>query len=101
MLARYRDVPAPAVRTSGILTSDINVYKHVCTVYVQCMYNAIVKQLKDMVHTIIENQRHVHTHTDSYIPSTDMFEPCTSNVQTCISKLKVIVLGIFNVYTRT
>jgi hypothetical protein len=29
--------------------------------YVQCMYHAIVQQLTDMVYTIIEKQKHVHT----------------------------------------
>jgi hypothetical protein len=29
--------------------------------YVQCMYNAIVCQSTDMVHTIIEKHKHVHT----------------------------------------
>ncbi len=39
----------------------INVYRHVWTMYVQCMYNAIVQQLTDMVYTIIEKHRRVHT----------------------------------------
>ena len=39
--------------------------------------------------------------TDKYIPCTDKYEVCTANVQTCIFKSKVIVLGIFNVYTHT
>ncbi len=39
----------------------INIYRLVCTMYVQSMYNALVQQLTDMVCTNIENHKHVHT----------------------------------------
>ncbi len=39
----------------------INVYRHVCTMYVQCTYHAIIQQLTDMVCTIFEKHKHVHT----------------------------------------
>ncbi len=45
----------------GSWPPGINVYRHVCTMYVQCMYNAIGQQLTDMVYTILEKHKHVHT----------------------------------------
>jgi hypothetical protein len=36
-------------------------YRHVCTMYVQSMYSAMVQQLTDIVYTNIENHKHAHT----------------------------------------
>ena len=82
----------------------INVYRHVWTMYVQCMYNASVQRLTDMVYTIIEKHKHVHTcmyisvnvYTCMYMVCTCLacstwyvqvvVWTCTYIVQTCMSR---------------
>jgi len=76
----------------------INVYRHVWTMYVQCLDNASVQRLTDMVYTIIEKHKHVHTcmyisvnvYTSMYIMMVCTWYvqvvvwTCTYIVQTCM-----------------
>ncbi len=56
-----RAAPRPAVHLES-WPPGINVYRHVWTMYVQCLdnLNASVQRLTDMVYTIIEKHKHAH-----------------------------------------
>ncbi len=61
----------------------INIYRHVWTIYVQCLDNASVQQLTDMVYTTIEkHDKHVHTCHPSHRMYYGMY--ISVNVYTCM-----------------